>query len=81
MLHSQLTGSIPYSPSEAMTLRGSNSLSAKDAFYERKKYKDLPLFLDLPHPLHSWYTSYYYGRVDSIQNGIALKPQGTSTSS
>ena len=76
MPHTQLTGSIPYSPSEAMTLRGSNSLSAKDAFYERKKYKDLPLFLDLPRPLHSWYTSYYYGRVDSIQNGIALKPLG-----
>jgi len=76
MHQSELTGTIPYSPTEAMNLRGSNELSAKDAFYERKKYKDLPLFLDTPHPLRSWYTSYYYGRVDPIQNGIVVNPVG-----
>jgi len=71
-----LTGSIPYSPEEVLNLRGSNKLSARQAFYERKKYKDIPLFLDLPEPLHSWYDAYYFGRVDPIQNGIALKPMG-----
>ena len=71
-----LTGTIPYSPEEALNLRGSNQLSAKEAFYERKKYKVLPLFLDTPTPLHSWYTALYYGRVDPIQNGIVVKPQG-----
>ena len=32
-----LTGSIPYSPEEVLNLRGSNKLSARQAFYERKK--------------------------------------------
>jgi|ETNvirenome_6_85_1030632.scaffolds.fasta_scaffold08546_5 hypothetical protein len=72
-----LTGAvIPYSAEEAINLRGSNDLSAKEAFYERKKYKELPLFMGLPHPLYSWYKSVYFGRVDSIQNAIVVNPLG-----
>jgi hypothetical protein len=70
------TGSIPYPEDELTKLRGSNKLSVKEAFYERKKYKDLPLFLDLPRPLRSWYKAYYFGRVDPIQNGIVIKGSG-----
>tara|TARA_Y100000310_G_C20631660_1_gene788973 strand:+ start:98 stop:1567 length:1470 start_codon:yes stop_codon:yes gene_type:complete len=76
MPHTTLTGSILYSDTESESLRGSNKLSAKEAFYERKKYKDLPLFSDLPHPLLSWYEAYYFGRVDPIQNGIVLAGSG-----
>jgi hypothetical protein len=67
---------IPYSEEEAFSLRGSNALSSREAFYERKKYKELPFFMDLPNPLYSWYESLYFGRVDPIQNGIVVNPLG-----
>jgi len=70
----QTTGSmVPYTPLEILTPRGSNSLRSEDAFYERKKYKETPYFGGLPNPLKSWYDKLYFGRVDTIQNGILVK--------
>jgi hypothetical protein len=70
----EATGStFPYNLIEAMNPLGANDLGSEEAFYERKKYKDAPYFLDLPVPLKSWYDKLYFGRVDTIQNGILVK--------
>ena len=68
-----LTGSIlPYSLSAVLNPTAANTLGSRDLFRERRKYQDVPYFLDLPEPLHSWYDKLYYGRVDPIQNPIFL---------
>ena len=67
-----------YTPLEVAYPLGSNdATSATFNFRERKKYKEVAYFLDLPTPLDSWYDKLYFGRVDIIQNGIIIK-QDTS---
>jgi len=44
-------------------------------FYERKKFKEVPYYVNIPPPMDLWYDKLYFGRVDRIQNGIILKQQ------
>jgi hypothetical protein len=71
----EFEGSVPYSVAELMNPRGSNVLSSRQAFEQRKMYKDVPYFIDLPTPLKSLYDKLYFGRVDLIQNGVVIKQQ------
>tara|TARA_Y100000310_G_scaffold295752_1_gene327403 strand:- start:2063 stop:3337 length:1275 start_codon:yes stop_codon:yes gene_type:complete len=64
---------IPYGMAEIFNPRAKNGMSSRDAFDERKKYKNVPYFIDLPDPLKSWYNKLYFGRVDMIQNGVIIK--------
>jgi len=71
----EFNGSVPYSVAQLMNPRGSNVLSTREAFEQRKMYKDVPYFIDLPTPLKSLYDKLYFGRVDLIQNGVVIKQQ------
>ena len=71
----EFDGSVPYSVAQLMNPRGSNALSSREAFEQRKMYKDVPYFIDLPTPLKSLYDKLYFGRVDLIQNGVVIKQQ------
>lgn len=65
---------LPYLLSDMFDPRGSNELSSREGFIERKMYKNVPYFSGLPRPLRSWYDKLYFGRVDTIQNGVVVKP-------
>jgi len=64
---------LPYTLEEMMDPQGNNTLGSREAFMERKMYKEVPYFGTLPAPIRSWYDKLYFGRVDMIQNAIVVK--------
>jgi hypothetical protein len=72
-----INDTIPYSLKEIFNPRARNDRGVGINYNERKKYKNVPYFLEIPNPLDSWYDKNYFGRVDPIQNGIIVKNSTT----